>query len=399
MAETTGLLNRHTLKGVSGVRIPLSPQKEKSPHSWAFSLMSDLFFLLSDFIGDALLIHTSGVISTFRVYGCCLANGGKHSYLAAVKINDQTSGILFALVGTLLFSMKAIFVKLSYLEGIDTLSLLLLRMVFALPFYLFVISRLWRSNVKKWRSISTKHWISLAVAAILGYYLSSFLDFMGLRFIDASVERLILFIYPTFIAIISFLAFGERVSRLQFGALALSYVGLFFVFGHNLGDLSMTSTFWKGAMLICACAVTFALFMVMSQWLIPIFGATSFTSISMTIACFFVIGHFLTVHEVRGILSHTTNVYVYALAMATIATVIPSYIVNYAIQRIGATRAAILASVGPISTISLAYLLLGERLLPIQIVGALLIIVGVTIVSVEVKRKAKKEKLGISKLN
>ncbi|MCB0685271.1 MAG: DMT family transporter [Saprospiraceae bacterium] len=302
---------------------------------------------------------------------------------------QQNIGIAFALIGSLLFSTKAIFVKLSYQHHIDTISLLLLRMIFALPFYLFMIFRELGQKWQSWILIQKKYWLALVLSAIMGYYLSSLLDFLGLRYIGASVERLILFIYPTFIAIISFFAFKEKVTWLQTGALALSYVGLLFVFGHNLGEITLDSDFWKGSFLILGCAVTFAIFLVMSQWLIPKFGATSFTSISMTVACLFVILHFLTTQKISGLFNYHLIVYVYAFSMATVATVIPSYVVNYAIQRIGATRSAILASVGPISTISLAYLLLGERLLPAQLIGAVLVIVGVTVVSIEMKRKSK----------
>ena len=300
---------------------------------------------------------------------------------------QQSLGIIFALVGSLLFSTKAIFVKLAYQYDIDSISLLLLRMIFALPFYIFMILRVMGSKWQTWKVIKVKYWIALLVAGSLGYYLSSLLDFLGLQYIGASVERLILFIYPTFIAVISFFVFKERVTPLQAGALTLSYVGLLFVFGHNLGSVSLNSDFWKGSFLILGCAVTFALFLVMNQWLIPKFGATSFTSISMTVACFFVIIHFLSARNLTGLFSYHPRVYIYTLAMATIATVIPSYIVNYAIQRIGATQSAILSSVGPISTVSLAYLLLDERLLPVQMLGAILIILGVTVVSVEMKRK------------
>lgn len=300
---------------------------------------------------------------------------------------QQNLGILFALLGSLLFSTKAIFVKLSYQHEIDSVSLLLLRMIFALPFYLFMIMRELGSKWNQWMVIKKKYWLALVGSALMGYYLSSLLDFLGLQYIGASVERLILFIYPTFIAIITFFVFKEKITFLQIGALALSYIGLLFVFGHNLRDISLDSEFWKGAFLILGCALTFAVFLVMNQWLIPKFGATSFTSISMTVACLLVIIHFLSSQKISGLFSYDPIVYVYALSMATVATVIPSYIVNYAIQRIGATKSAILASVGPISTISLAYLLLGERLLPAQFVGAALVIVGVTVVSVEMKRK------------
>ncbi|NND33909.1 MAG: DMT family transporter [Saprospiraceae bacterium] len=304
-------------------------------------------------------------------------------------MSNNSLGIIFAIVGSLLFSTKAVFVKLAYQYEVDSISLLLLRMVFALPFYLFMILQVGSTGWNKWRGISTWHWLGLVLSAVLGYYLSSLLDFMGLKYISASVERLILFIYPTFIAIISFFVFKERITLKQGAALALSYLGLVFVFGHNLTEFSLDSTFWKGAFLILGCAVTFAIFLVLSQAMIPVFGATSFTSLSMSLACFIVIVHFLSVHQIQGLGSLDLPVYLYALAMATLATVIPSYVVNYAIQRIGATKAAILASVGPVSTIALAYWLLDERLFPGQFIGAGFIIVGVTIVSVEMRKRKK----------
>ncbi len=306
------------------------------------------------------------------------------------KIGYQTGGILLALTGALLFSTKAVFVKLAYAYEVDSVSLLLIRMMLALPFYLFMIFRYRKNVVKTWHEVPRKYWVGLFVAASLGYYLSSYLDFVGLQYIDASVERLILFIYPTFIAIMSVVFFRHRITGNQLLALALSYIGLLFVFGQNLQSVSFTSDFWIGSTYILICALTFALFLVMSQWLIPRFGVREFTSLSMAIACLMVVAHYLLSDTVNVLANLPLPVYLYGLAMASIATVIPSYIVNHAIARIGATKAAIMASVGPISTISLAYWLLNERLQLVQLAGAILIIIGVTVVSVEMKRKKLK---------
>ncbi|NND08604.1 MAG: DMT family transporter [Saprospiraceae bacterium] len=302
------------------------------------------------------------------------------------KMGQESLGILLALVGSLLFSTKAVFVKLSYVYEVDSISLLLLRMVFALPFYLMALIFRRTILIEKCRNTPWKYWLGLILAASLGYYLSSFLDFLGLKYIDASVERLILFIYPTFIALLSFLLFRHRISRLQWLALCMSYLGLIAVFGVHLSEISIDNQFWKGVILILLCALSFALFLVLSQWLILHFGVSIFTSLSMSIACFFVIGHFTYRHGWHGISDYSAPVYWYAFAMATMATVLPSYIVNYAIKQIGALRAAIVASVGPISTITLAYLLLGERLDWWQLAGAILIITGVTMVSIEMKK-------------
>lgn len=276
---------------------------------------------------------------------------------------------------------------MAYLHDVDSISLLLLRMTFAFPFYIFMLFRYSGKIQSLWKQLPKRYWVGMMGTAALGYYLSSFLDFSGLKYIDASVERLILFIYPTFIAILSFVLFKDRITLSQSLALVLSYVGLFFVFGSNLSEISFSDDFWKGASFILACAMTFALALVMSQWLIPHFGATVFTSLSMSVACLFVIIHYFLVGSAQGIHELSLPVYLYAIAMAFLATVIPSYVVNFAIERIGATRAAIMASVGPISTISLAYWLLDERLQLVQIIGALFIIVGVTVVTVEMRKK------------
>ena len=278
-------------------------------------------------------------------------------------------------------------VKLAYQYDVDSITLLLLRMVFALPVYLVILGTQFTSQGKDWFAVSKKHWIGLVAAAILGYYLSSFFDFKGLQYIDASVERLILFIFPTIVALLNFIIFKERLTRIQMFALAFSYVGLIFVFGENLGDISIDNVFWKGSILIFTCALTFASSYILSQWAIPAFGPTSFTSLCMTVACVFVIGHFGITGDPTQILQLHRMVYLYAVLMAIFATVVPSYLINHAIKRLGATKVGILGSVGPISTITLAYIFLGEHLTLWQGIGAFFIIVGVTIVSREARLK------------
>lgn len=301
----------------------------------------------------------------------------------------ERMGVVLALVGALLFSTKAVLVKLAYQYEVDTLTLLFLRMAFALPFYLVALMRVPKYTWKRLEGTNKRYWIGVLGAGFLGYYASSFLDFLGLQYIDASVERLILFIYPTIIAILAYFVFGQRISKIQRLALVTSYIGLVFIFWNRLGQFSWTDGFWKGSLLIFLCAITFATFLVMSQWLIKYFGPSVFTALSMVAACLMVCLHFAIAADFSMFLSGLPyQVYLYAAFMAVVATVLPSYMVNMAIQRIGAVRMAIISSVGPFSTISLAYWLLGERLDLSQIIGAVLIIVGVTIVSVERKKKA-----------
>jgi drug/metabolite transporter (DMT)-like permease len=256
-----------------------------------------------------------------------------------------------------------------------------------------MILRVGKKERDSWKLIPPRYWTGLILAAILGYYLSSLLDFWGLSFIDASIERLILFMYPTFIAIIASFWFKEKITTSTALALAISYAGLLFVFGQQIGSISLSTSFWQGSLLILLCAMTFAIYMIMSQWLIPHFGAISFTSFCMTLACIFVILHYGIVNDPDMLFSFERPVYFLALGMALLATVLPSYLVSLAIERIGATKAAIISSVGPISTISLAYIFLDERLSLVQILGGLFIIAGVTYISVE-QRKKKALKTG-----
>ncbi len=306
--------------------------------------------------------------------------------------SEYLAGVLLALAGALLFSTKAVMVKLAYRYEVEAISLLLLRMLFALPVYLLIVATLWKKKISVWKEVSAQHWLGLVAAAGLGFYLSSYFDFAGLQYIDAMVERLILFIYPTIIAVLSVFVFKEKLTHRQVLALTISYGGLFFVFGQNLQSISLDNDFWKGASLIFLCAITFATFYIFSQWLIPHFGSTSFTSISMAVACLFVILHFLWSSELQDLKSLDSMVYIYGLLMALVATVIPSYLVNHAIKILGATRVGILGSIGPVSTITLAYIFLGESLTFWQGMGALFIIVGVTLVSFESRRRRVRAK-------
>ena len=298
-------------------------------------------------------------------------------------MSSRQLGILFAIVGSLMFSTKAVFVKLAYQYPVDTISLLTIRMLTALPIYVLIFI-LGRKAIGQPERID---WLLMTTAAFLGYYVASFLDFWGLQFVDASVERLILFTYPTFIVIILYFFGNEKITTKIGSGLILSYIGLVWVFSPKLGTVSMSDGFWLGAVAILCCAIAFACYMVFSQKLIPKFGSARYTGIVMIFACSFVIAHYLLTQPIAQIQSLHPNVYVFGICMGIIATVIPSYLINFAVQRIGASQTAIIASIGPLSTITLAYLFLGERLSWQQWIGAVFIIWSVTVISVERKKK------------
>jgi drug/metabolite transporter (DMT)-like permease len=289
-------------------------------------------------------------------------------------------GILIGLAGAICFSTKAIFVKLAYRDtAIEPVALLALRMIFALPFFLvsaFVSSRK-PDNIK----FTNLQWLSVAALGLLGYYVSSLLDFIGLEYVSAGIERLILFVYPTLVLLFSAMIFRIRIGRYQWLAVGITYVGLTLaLFGEIDIKLNFTDHFYLGVVSIFGCAVTYALYIVGSGRLIPMVGASKFNSYAMSFACIAVLLHYF-VSGNASLFNFSTSVYGYTIAMALISTVIPSYLISEGIKRIGSDNAAIVASVGPVSTILQAYLFLGEPILGLQIAGTVLILAGVFIIS------------------
>ncbi len=288
-------------------------------------------------------------------------------------------GILIALCGAVLFSTKAIFVKLAYRDTfVDALTLLALRMVFSIPFFVgaAAFSSRQTTNVK----FTGKQWLYIAFIGCLGYYVSSLLDFIGLKFVSAGIERLILFIYPTLTLLMSSILFKAKIKPIQWMALIVTYFGLAIAF---FGEADFSSpqnkNFLFGSVMIFICAFTYAGYIVGSGKLIPNVGASKFNSYAMSFASLGVLLHFFLFGDV-SLVHLPTSVYSYSILMAIFATVIPSYIVTAAIKRIGAGNTAIVGSVGPVSTILLAYLFLGEPITFWQLVGTAMILVGVLII-------------------
>ena len=288
--------------------------------------------------------------------------------------NRTVVSIACAVLGILLFSTKAVFVKLAYQLEVDSISLLLLRMFFALPFYLgMVLLDKNRANISR-RDISF-----IFLAGFLGYYLASFLDFEGLNYVKASIERLILFTYPTLVVILSFLFLKKRISRGQLFAIIMSYVGTVVVFFPELGA-EQSSNIVLGGVLVFLSGLSYAAFIVSSSWIIPRIGAKTFTSYCMTVSATLVIVHYaFQVGEFQPLFELHPNVYIYGLLMAVLSTIIPSYLVSYAIAGIGANRFALFGGLGPISTIVMAFFILGELLTPIQIFGGVIVILSIFI--------------------
>ncbi len=290
---------------------------------------------------------------------------------------SHLKGYLFTLIGAIMFSTKAIIVKLSFRETqVDPISLLALRMVFSLPF--FLITGYVASKNKEVKPLSTKQWYSIIGLGLLGYYLSSLLDFIGLKYITAGLERLILFLYPTFTVLINHYVFKEPFTRRQLSALSLCYAGICFTFYNEMWQAKEMQHMLLGSGLIFLCSVTYASYLVGTGRLLKQINVLRYTSLAMLSATAGVLIHYV-VQGQYGLSDLKGHMVMYGILLAIVATVIPNFLISRGIQLIGSNHSAILSAIGPVSTILLAYFFLGENLDFFQIIGTGLVIGGVII--------------------
>jgi drug/metabolite transporter (DMT)-like permease len=280
-----------------------------------------------------------------------------------------------ALIGAILFSSKAILVKLGYILNIDKVTLLTLRMGFALPVYV-VVAFIYPRHAQN-EPIKPKHWMGLVLFGIIGYYFASFLDFWGLQFVNPGIERLILFCYPTITAILSFFVFKQKLSIKSWVAILICYIGLMVALWENL--FIPTENFWLGFVLIFGSALTFSFYLIGSQKLIPVFGVQRFTSYCMIVSCVAVLIHFEFSSD-ASFDQITTDGILVGIGMAIFATVLPSFMMSYAISKIGASSTALLSSVGPIAVLIMAYFILGDPITIFHILGTIIVIAGVLMI-------------------
>jgi drug/metabolite transporter (DMT)-like permease len=286
-----------------------------------------------------------------------------------------TSGVFIAIVGIVLFSAKAIMVKLAYKYDVTSLHLLLFRMLFSLPIY---IAFAFYYSPQHPKDIKQKDYLWIVFFGFIGYYLASYFDFTGLKYIKAGLERIILFVYPTLVLLISRVFLKKRITQQQVIAILITYFGVLIAFW---GELQFQSDhIVLGGFLIFLSALTYASYLVGSGWLIPKFGVVVFTSYAMIVSSVCVVVHYLMTDRC-DVLNYPKEVYVLGVLMAVFSTIIPSFLVSLAIKKLGANNFSIIGSVGPISTISLAYLFLDERLSILQFIGAAIVILGIGYIS------------------
>ncbi len=292
-------------------------------------------------------------------------------------------GIFLGVLGIVLFSSKAVMVKLAYRYDVDVISILLLRMLFSFPFYI-VIAYLYR-NQNTEVVIKNKDYLWVIFFGFVGYYLASYFDFVGLTYIKASLERIILFLYPTIVLLLNKIFLKQPITKVQAGAIALTYLGIVIAFWDEVA-ISGNDTYLGGFFILLS-AITYASYLVGSGWLIPKFGVMKFTAYAMIVSCVCVFVHYSIVSEV-DIFSFSWKVYFLGFFIAVFATVIPSFLVSASIKMISSSNFAIVAGIGPISTIVLAAIFLNETLTLVQLFGALAVIIGILLVSLN---KTKKE--------
>ena len=299
------------------------------------------------------------------------------------------SGIVLALIGAILFSAKAVLAKMIYrIYPIPVVSVLTMRMLLSLPFYLIIFFINWHRYKKDHPNpVESSANIRFALGiGILGYYLSSFLDFSGLKYVTAGLERIILFTYPTFVLLFAALFYKTPITPHQLLALVLAYAGVTVAFVSDLATQTNDHTA-LGSFLVLGCAITYGLYVLWSGRVIPKLGAPLFTSIAMMSATAAIVVHFLLVnHGFSSLKGMPDQVYIYLLLMAIFTTVIPSLAISAALKRIGSSHVAIISAVGPLATIFQAHIFLGESFGGLQILGTALVVAGVLIIGRKVKK-------------
>jgi len=299
-------------------------------------------------------------------------------------------GPLCAVFGVLGFSFKAILIKLAYREyPVDAITLLTLRMLYSAPLFLAMAAWAQRTahaspltshiaRADRWRLV----WLGC-----IGYWLASLLDFMGLQYITASLERLVLFLYPTIVVLLSALMLRQPITRRAVAALVLSYAGIALVFWHDIRFAGDAGATLQGGALVFASAILYALYLVQAGGVIARLGSARFIAWAMLASTLFVVAQFLLTRPLAA-LAVPRSIHAISLAMAVFSTVLPTWLIAESIRRMGANAASLVGSLGPVFTIGLGAMILGEAVHAIQLAGAALVLGGVMLVTLKPRSAA-----------
>ncbi|MFY8125153.1 MAG: DMT family transporter [Hydrogenophaga sp.] len=289
------------------------------------------------------------------------------------------SGLLLAAAGSIAFSGKAIIVKLAYRHGVDAVTLIMYRMLFALP--LFLALAWWATYRQKGGApapLTRRDWLGILGLGFTGYYLASFLDFWGLLYISASLERLILYLNPTIVLVLGWVLYQRRITAQQALAMAVSYAGVLLVFGHE-ADLSGPNAA-LGAALVFGSAISYAIYLVTSGEMVKRLGAMRLVGLATTVACVLCILQFVVLRPLSAAIVAPEVIWLSVLN-ATLCTFAPVVMVMMAIERIGAGLASQTGMVGPMSTIAMGVWLLDEPFNGWIVAGTTLVVTGVFMVT------------------
>jgi len=288
------------------------------------------------------------------------------------------SGLLLAAAGAIAFSGKAIIVKLSYRYGVDAVTVIMYRMLLALPFFLLLGWWSERQTFARDNPLSKRDVMGIVALGFVGYYLSSYLDFLGLQYITASLERLILYLNPTLVVLLGWLLFKKPIQPIRMLAMGVSYSGVLLVFAHELSFAGTDVVL--GSSLVFASALTYAVYLIYSGQLVQRVGAMRLVGWATSVACVCCIVQFLVLRPLSAAVVPTEVLWLAALN-ALACTVAPVLMVMMAIERIGAALTAQTGMIGPMATIALGVVLLDEPLNLWIGLGTLLVLSGVYIVS------------------
>jgi drug/metabolite transporter (DMT)-like permease len=292
--------------------------------------------------------------------------------------NYRLWGILFAFAGVVSFAFRPVLIKLCYAAApVTPTTLLFLRMSLSLPFFLAMA---WWLRGEK--PIARRDWLGIVGLGFLGYYLASLLDFLGLQYVPAGLGRLIMFLYPTLVVVLSAVFLGKPATRKELSALAITYAGIALVLSDKLGVAPEHRQFMFGAMLIFGSAMCYAVYLVTGSQLVKRVGSARFTAYTMIVSTAPAVAQFIAL-EPASALALPATLWWYVLLLVTACTVMPVFLVAEALKRIGANHFALIGALGPVTTVLADFVLMDGALSPVQLVGGALVISGVLLVSVK----------------
>lgn len=300
-------------------------------------------------------------------------------------------GLLLAGLGTALFSCKGILIKLCYQHGLAPDHLIALRMLFSLPFYVLVAIVSFPEDRSE---LTGNNLARIAAFGFMGYYLASLLDIYGLVYISASLERIILYTYPIMVYLLTVAFLGVGINRRTVACIVWSYAGLLLVFfnqTHAMPDgVQARQDLWLGSLLVLASAFCYSIYLIGTETMTKRIPNRLYTALAMLSACTAMLIHIAIGIDIHALFSQSSVIYGLIFLMAVFCTVLPSFLVSAGIERIGATKAGVVGNIGPLITLLLAVLLLGETINAVQLIGFTIVIAGVFLLT---QQKAQQKQL------